>query len=78
MIAVTSDHIDTVYDATQTMRLFSQVLSGGEIDDRMANEMLWLLGSLKRRLDPIINLLEEVQTEQEKAGSERRPSGAKP
>ncbi len=67
MMKVTDAHIDTVYDAIQTMRLFSQFLSGGEIDDRMASEMSWLLGSLKRRLDPITDLLETIQAEQVRA-----------
>ncbi|NLS07634.1 hypothetical protein HGP14_30690 [Rhizobium sp. P32RR-XVIII] len=64
---VTNEHIDAVYDATQTISLFSQILSDGEIGDRSAGEMSWLLGSVKKRLDPIIDLLERMQMKQERS-----------
>lgn len=64
---VTNEHIDSVYDATQTISLFSQILSDGEIGDRTAGEMSWLLGSVKKRLDPIIDLLERLQMKQERS-----------
>jgi hypothetical protein len=62
---VTNDHIDVVYDAITLMRFLSQRLSEGEIGDVEAGEMSWLLGSAKRRLDPIIGLLELAKHEQE-------------
>lgn len=66
MIRITSDHIDAVYDATQTMSLFTQILS----HDNTAAEMSWLLGSAKKRLSPVIDLLERLETKQRECASD--------
>ncbi|MDX1193728.1 hypothetical protein GOL96_19590 [Sinorhizobium medicae] len=63
-VKVASHHIDAVYDATQIMSLFAGVLADGDVDDKKAGEMSWLLGSAKKALDPIIDLLEQLQAEQ--------------
>lgn len=64
MIKVTAELIDNVYDAITVMGLFSQRLSEGEISDKEAGEMSWLLGSTKKRLEPVIEALEDVGREQ--------------
>lgn len=63
-VKVASHHIDAVYDATQIMSLFAGLLADGDVDDKKAGEMSWLLGSAKKALDPIIDLLEKLQAEQ--------------
>ncbi|OQP86030.1 hypothetical protein BTR14_13180 [Rhizobium rhizosphaerae] len=65
MITVTKELIDNTYDAVTIMRLFSQRLSEGEVSEDEASEMSWLLGSAKRRLEPVIDLLEKIEHEQE-------------
>jgi len=70
MIKVTETHIDALYDAITFLRLSSQILSEGEIDDRVAGEISWMLGSVKRRLEPVINLLEEMESRQERGGDQ--------
>jgi hypothetical protein len=72
---ITETHIEAVYDAVTFMRLASQILSEGEIDDRVASEISWMLGSTRKRLEPIINLLELIQFEQEGGQS---PADARP
>jgi hypothetical protein len=64
MIKVTPDLIDATYDAITIMSLFAQRLSEGEISDDEAGGMSWLLGSTKRRLEPVIVALEEIETDQ--------------
>jgi hypothetical protein len=64
MKKVTAEIIDATYDAIVLMRFLSQRLSEGEITDDLAEEMSWLLGSTKKRLEPVINLLEEIETDQ--------------
>ncbi len=68
-MSTASELIDATYDAITTMRLFSQRLSEGEIDDNLASEMSWLLGSAKKRLEPVINLLERIENEQSRISS---------
>lgn len=58
---VTTDHLDAIYDCVSLMRLFSQRLSEGEVSDIEAGEMAWLLGSTRKRLEPVIHLLEQQQ-----------------
>jgi hypothetical protein len=65
MITVTKELIENTYDAVTIMRLFSQRLSEGEVDDHEASEMSWLLGSAKKRLEPVLYLLEKIEHEQE-------------
>jgi hypothetical protein len=65
MTKITAEHIDVIYDATTFMRLASQILSEGEVDDEKAGEISWLLGSLEKRLEPIIPVLEEAQSDQD-------------
>lgn len=57
---VTDQHIDAVYDAMEMMALFGQILRDGEINDKMAGEMAWLLGSAKARLEPALGVLEKI------------------
>jgi hypothetical protein len=64
---VTVEHIEAVYDAVNMMRLFSQRLADGEVHDIEASEMSWLLGSAKKRLDPVIGILELAKHEQERS-----------
>lgn len=64
MSKVTAELIDNVYDAITVMCLFSQRLSEGEITDKEAGEMSWLLGSTKKRLEPVIVALEHVESVQ--------------
>jgi hypothetical protein len=64
MTKVTAELIDATYDAIVLMRFLSQRLSEGEVSDDLAQEMSWLLGSTKKRLEPVINLLEEIETDQ--------------
>lgn len=66
MIIVTKDIIENTYDAVTIMRLFSQRLSEGEVDDNEASEMSWLLGSARKRLEPVLDMLEMIEREQEK------------
>lgn len=61
MTTVTAELIDNVYDAITLMSLFAQRLSEGEISDNEAGEMSWMLGSAKKRLEPVIMALEEVE-----------------
>jgi len=62
---VTDDLIDNTYDAITMMRLSSQILSKGDIDDIMAGEISWMLGSCKKRLESVIDFLEELHGQQE-------------
>lgn len=64
MSRITAELIDNVYDALSIMCLFSQRLSEGEITDIEAGDMAWLLGSTKRRLEPVINALERIENEE--------------
>lgn len=64
MTKVTNEIIDVTYDAMTMMRLFGQRLSEGEVNDQEAGEMSWLLGTAQKRLEAVINCLEEVQTDQ--------------
>jgi hypothetical protein len=64
MTKVTSELIDATYDAITLMSFFAQRLSEGEVSDHLAGEMSWLLGSTKRRLEPVIVALEEIETDQ--------------
>ena len=61
---VTDDLINDTYDAITMMRLSSQILSEGDVDDTMANEISWMLGSCKKRLEPVIDFLEKLQGQQ--------------
>jgi hypothetical protein len=70
MIKVTADHIDNVHDALNLMQIVSDRLLHGEIGDNEASSMSWLLGSTKKRLEPVLHLLEEVEYRQEN----RRPA----
>ncbi|WP_395774042.1 hypothetical protein [Agrobacterium pusense] len=67
MSKVTDEIIDNTYDAINLMRMLSQRLSEGGIDDNLASEMSWLLGSTKRRLEPVINVLEQIENQQTRA-----------
>jgi hypothetical protein len=64
MTTVTAELIDNVYDAITLMSLFAQRLSEGEISDTEAGEMSWMLGSTKKRLEPVIEALEDVERAQ--------------
>ena len=55
------DLIDNTYDAITMMRLASQILSGGDVDDNVAGEISWMLGSCKKRLEPVIEFLEALE-----------------
>ena len=61
MTTITKEHINGLYDACAMMRLFSQVMNEGEIDDRKASEMSWLLGTAKLRLEPLLDVVEQIQ-----------------
>jgi hypothetical protein len=63
-IKVTDDHVDALYDAITMMRLSAQLLSEGDVDGRTAGEISWMLGSCKKRLEPVIGLVERVQLDQ--------------
>lgn len=67
MIKVTKEHVEHVYDAVTMMRLSSQILCNGEVDDNLASELSWMLGSCKKRLSDVIDLLERIEGEQERA-----------
>jgi hypothetical protein len=66
MIIITKELIENTYDAVTIMRLFSQRLSEGEVDDNEASEMSWMLGSTRKRLEPVVDMLEMIEREQEK------------
>jgi hypothetical protein len=66
MSRITSELIDAAYDASVLMRFLSQRLSEGEITDDLAGEMSWLLGSTKKRLEPVIIALEHIEHDQQK------------
>jgi hypothetical protein len=66
MIIITKELIENTYDAVTIMRLFSQRLSEGEVDDNEASEMSWMLGSTRKRLEPVLDMLEMIEREQEK------------
>jgi hypothetical protein len=70
-LIVTDAHIDAVYDACARMRLASQMLSDhdGNLGTKNGGDLSWVLGSTKIRLEPIINLLEALQSEQKEAGA---------
>lgn len=51
--------IDATYDALILMNVVCQRLSEGEVSDQEASDMCWLLGSTKRRLEPVVDALEE-------------------
>lgn len=70
MMPVTDHHIDALYDAMEMMALFGQILRNGEINDKMAGEMAWLLGSTKQRLGPVMGLLENNVQSKEPAGDD--------
>ncbi|TCQ28238.1 hypothetical protein [Rhizobium sp. PP-CC-3G-465] len=61
---VTQEHVDVTQDALVLMRFLSQRLSVGEVTDDEASEMSWLLGTAKRRLEPVIELLENFEWHQ--------------
>lgn len=63
MTKVTAELIDATYDAIELMSIFAQRLSEGEVSDTEAGSMSWLLGSTKKRLEPVIEALEEVEHE---------------
>jgi hypothetical protein len=65
MIKITEEHIDALYDGLALMRFASQVLTEVEIDDRMASELSWLLGSAKKRMEPLLEIIEELQHDQQ-------------
>ena len=64
MSIVTQELIENTYDTVSMMALFSQRLFKGAVPEDEADEMAWLLGSATKRLRPVINLLEEIETEQ--------------
>lgn len=65
MITVSKELIENTYDAVTIMRMFSQRLSEGEVDDNEASEMSWMLGSTRKRLEPVLEILEMIEREQE-------------
>ncbi len=73
MTPVTSRHIDDMFDACATLQMISQALSEGDIGDKEAGDMSWLLGSMKKRIVEVIHLLENIQADQQ-AESDREGS----
>ncbi|WP_311272109.1 MULTISPECIES: hypothetical protein [unclassified Rhizobium] len=61
---VTEGMIDAVYDALAVMNMFTQRLADGEVSQNEGTDMSWILGSTKRRLEPILSVLEHIQNEQ--------------
>lgn len=57
----TSRPSDIVLDAVNLMRVVGQILSQGDISDEYADELSWLLGSCKKRLEPLAELLETFE-----------------
>jgi hypothetical protein len=64
MTKVTDELIDSMYDAITTASLFAGRLSDGDVSNPEASEMSWLLGSMRRRLEAALIVLEQIQTEQ--------------
>lgn len=67
---VTPEQIDAVYDAVVTMRIVAQVLSEGETRDEQLGDLSWLLGSARRRLEPVSELLEQFEWHQSHGDAE--------
>jgi hypothetical protein len=66
MITVTAEHIDNMHDALNLMQIVSDRLLHGEIGDNEASSMSWLLGSTRKRLEPVVYLLEKAEYHQER------------
>lgn len=64
MTKITDELIDGMYDAVTTTSLFAGRLSDGDVGNSEASEMSWLLGSMRRRLEAALIVLEQIQTEQ--------------
>lgn len=52
---------DTLMDVMTFLRISSQILSEGGISDQYAAEISWLLGSHKKRLEPLMDLIERLE-----------------
>lgn len=63
---ITDQHIDHIYDALCTMAIASDILSRGNVDNKEASDMAWLLGTAKNRLNETLKAVEEAQFAQEK------------
>ncbi len=63
MTRVTSEHIDHAYDAFTMVRIAAQALSHGRVDAQLAGDLSWMLGSVNRRMEPILGLLEQAEAE---------------
>jgi hypothetical protein len=70
MTKVTDELIDSMYDAITTTSLFAGRLSDGDVHNSEASEMSWLLGSMRRRLEAALIVLEQIQTEQRRTHPE--------
>lgn len=46
---ITEQNIDHIYDALSTMALASEMLARGNVDNKDASDMAWLLGGERRR-----------------------------
>lgn len=66
---VTEGMIDAIYDALAVMSMFTQRLADGEVSQNEGTDMSWILGSTKRRLEPILSVLEHIQAEQQRTFS---------
>ncbi|WP_273725071.1 hypothetical protein [Brucella gallinifaecis] len=66
MQMITEQDIDHIYDALSTMALASEILSRGNVDNKDASDMAWLLGSAKKRLNETLKTVEDAQFAQEK------------
>lgn len=70
------DHLDVVYDVTAIMKIVSRKLTDGRpLDEEEAKEMGWLLESHTRRLDPVIEYLENKLTENVLSAEAAREEG---
>lgn len=65
MQMITEQNIDHIYDALSTMALASEMLARGNVDNKDASDMAWLLGSAKKRLNETLKAVEEAQFVQE-------------
>lgn len=73
MTEPTESLIDATYDALIVMNIVSQRLSEGEVSDKEASDMAWLIGSTKRRLEPVVEALEGYGDGNGSAASAAKP-----
>ena len=63
---ITDGEIDDLHDVIETLNLAEIVLSNGNITDKTAGSISWLLGTMQSKIRNALHILEETQTLQQK------------